>query len=261
MGFKGVAREPWSSPIPLEEILRDIDQPHGMIVKWRKDRAIKVEGDLIVKVEFLWAGRNWLLMAKSLWAKDRLRRQWRASLRAKERGIPIPEPLALLEQRWGRLLLKSLLVSRYERKYSTLSQYLREKVVQEGWVAQKGKSHLQRLASSVLQMHEKGMIHRDLKGSNILVRENEEAWNFLFTDLKATSFHDEQLARNGTRRRRMVKKDILRLLATLRAFFAPSERALFLRTYLSLGEDGAQPIIACWEQESLRLFPSNPRVP
>jgi len=256
-GFQGLIREPWPSSVPVGELLSKIGQPDGVIVKMRPDRAIKIKGDVHLKEEFLFgARRSWPLLVKSLWGRSRLRRQWQASLFARERGIPTPEPLAYLEQRRSLVLSRSLLATRYESSFVTLTQYLKRKI-REGWSRRRGSAFLKSLGFAVRRMHELGMAHSDLKGSNILVREEGEGWSFRFTDLKAACFFDPERDRSR-RRMRKEERDVIRLLSGLRPFFDRSERAFFLISYLPAGGEEPGPIIARWEAESLRKFPTPP---
>ncbi len=254
--FQGQAREPWPSSILLGDLLGKIGQPDGTIVKMRAERAIKIRGDLHLKEEFFQGWRAWPLRVKGLWGRSRLRRQWRASLLAREKGIPTPEPLAYLEKRRSLLLSQSLLVTRYESGFATLTQYLREKAW-EGWRPEEEGIFLECLAAEVRRMHDLGMVHSDLKGSNILVKEKDGIWNFQFTDLKAACFWGREEAEAGMPLARK-KRDILRLLASLRSFFGAPERALFLRSCLSLGVEEAQRIIVRWEAKSEQKFPFPP---
>lgn len=252
--FRGLVREPWPSSIPLGDLLGKIGQADGMIVKMRAERAIKIRGDLHLKEEFFRGWGSWPLRIKGFWGRSRLGRQWQASLLAREKGILTPEPLAYLERRRSFLLSQSLLVTRYEPGFATLTLYLRGKT-KEGWLVGEDGAFLKCLAAAVRRMHDLGMAHCDLKGSNILVQEEDGAWIFQFTDLKAACFLGRKEARGGMG---MTKKnrDILRLLASLRSFFGAPERALFLQSCLSLGVEEAQPIIVRWEAKSQRKFPS-----
>jgi serine/threonine protein kinase len=254
LDFQGLARDPWPSSIALGDLLSKIGQPDGIIVKMRAERAVKVRGELHLKEEFFRGWRSWSLRVKSLWGRSRLGRQWQASLLARERGIPTPEPLAYLERRPSLLLSQSLLVTRYESSFAALTQYLRGRTKEEWSLGEEG-AFLKCLADAVRGMHDLGMVHSDLKGSNILVRGEDGAWSFQFADLKAACFFGRREANAGIRLAKK-KRDILRLLASLRPFFAPPQRALFLESYLSLGLEEAQPIIVGWEAKSVRKFPS-----
>ena len=52
LGFRGWIEEPWSSSIPLKDLLPEIGQAYGMVVKMRANRAIKVRENLHLKEEF-----------------------------------------------------------------------------------------------------------------------------------------------------------------------------------------------------------------
>lgn len=254
LGFRGFMREPWPSPVSVKELLGEIGQPCGQIVKMRRDRAIKVRSGLHVKEEFLRGWRSLPLLFKGLLNRGRLRRQWRASLIAQERGIPTPMPLAYLEEK-GRLPSRSLLVTVNESDFTTLSHYLRKETKEGNWIALRGYEFLRELASEVRGMHEKGMIHHDLKGSNILVKEEGEGWAFLFTDLKAARFMNLTGCRESARTTGR-ESDIIRLLAALRSFFSQEERRHFLCSYLPSAEGGRDRFVSKWEAESLKQFPS-----
>lgn len=252
--FWGFRKDPWPSSISLQELLGEIGRPAGMMVKMRKSRAIKIREELHVKEEFLQGWQEWPGMFKGLLHRGRLRRQWSASLLARERGVPTPEPLAYMEERRGLGRSKSLLVTRYESDFMTLSRYLRGKIGETTWVSHQGERFLQELARAVRSMHDLGMLHLDLKGSNILVREDGESWIFRFTDLKASRFRNWARARALTSTRG-IKRDMVRLLATLRSFFSEADRRSFICSYLSSSPIEAQRLIAGWEAEALTRFP------
>ncbi|MDH7500464.1 MAG: lipopolysaccharide kinase InaA family protein [candidate division NC10 bacterium] len=248
--FRGFSKDPWPSPVCLQELLGEVGQPAGVVVKMRRCRAIKIRQDLHVKEEFLRGWRDWPRRLKGLLGRGRLRRQWSASLLARERGVPTPEPLAYLEERQGLLPSRSLLVTRYESEFCTLSHYLKGKGREPSWSRDRGERFLRELARAVWGMHDLGMVHLDLKGSNILVREDKEGWSFRFTDLKASRF------RNGGRAKaltsaRGVKRDMVRLLTALHCFFSEEERRAFLDSYLSSGPKQAQRLMARWEAEAV----------
>jgi tRNA A-37 threonylcarbamoyl transferase component Bud32 len=250
LGFRGWIKEPWPSSIPLKDLLPEIGQASGVVVKMRANRAIKIREDLHLKEEFPQGWRDWPLLLKGLLNRGRLRRQWQASLRAHRMGIPTPEPLAYLEKRRGLLHSQSLLITPDQSGFLTLTQYLREKAGEGRWASNTVRAFLSGLAFAVRQMHDMGMIHLDLKGSNILVREDGENWGFLFTDLKASRFE------NGPRARFPAvgaEKDMTRLLSSLQDFFPAEERRDFLRSYLSAIKTAqAEALLAHWESEGLR---------
>jgi tRNA A-37 threonylcarbamoyl transferase component Bud32 len=147
------------------------------------------------------------------------------------------------------------LVTANESGFTTLSHYLREKTAEKDWIALRGHAFLKELAWQVGRMHDKGMVHYDLKGSNILVREEGEGWAFLFTDLKASRFMNltEGQKAGGVAGRR---RDIIRLLAALRCFFSAEERRGFLCAYLPSAKGERERLLSKWEAESLKQFPS-----
>jgi hypothetical protein len=239
-GFVGFAQEPWSYPVSLEELSAEVGAASGKVLKMRRNRAVKIRSGLHVKEEFL-QGKDLLLLLKAALGRGRLKRQWRSSLRAWERQIPCPQPLAFLEgRRWG-LPRRAVLVTPYMEDFLTLTRFLRLKPEGELWYSRQGEDFLRDLAWQVRSMHERGMVHGDLKGSNILVREEERGWVFLFTDLKGSRF-PKRIARKVNRGER---EDILRLLASLRPFFPASARRHFLDQYLARAgwTEGAR---ACW---------------
>jgi tRNA A-37 threonylcarbamoyl transferase component Bud32 len=221
-----------------------------MVVKMRANRAIKVRENLHLKEEFPQRWGDWPLWVKGLLNRGRLERQWRASLRAYGMGIPTPEPLAYLEKRRGLLPFRSLLITRYQSGFLTLTQYLREKAGEGRWRSNAMGAFLSGLAFTVRQMHDRGMTHYDLKGSNILVREDGKTWDFLFTDLKASCFGRGPGAKGPAVG---AGKDITRLLSSLQGFTSSEERRGFLESYLSGMETAeAESLLAHWESEGIR---------
>ncbi|MBM4309108.1 MAG: hypothetical protein FJ123_20455, partial [Deltaproteobacteria bacterium] len=92
------------------------------------------------------------------------------------------------------------------------------------------------------QLHQKGIYHQDMKACNIVVSENQQAWDFKLLDLE-----DVRLSEKVNERK--LFKSLLQLNTSIPNFVTRTNRLRFFRAYLR-----QHPIIRNEKEFLLRLI-------
>jgi hypothetical protein len=158
----------------------------------------------------------------------RVRRAWLVAQAFTVRGLPVPEHLALVEERaWG-VPRKAWLIARDVANAQDLDRYI--------------ESHpslppefFRDLAHTVSRIFDHGIYHGDLSGKNLLIKEQGRGqWQFYFLDLESVI-----LWRKPTSRRR--SKNIDQLYRTVRRLCDASQRDCFWSELSRLAHGSALP--------------------
>ncbi len=127
-----------------------------------------------------------LYAAKYMFRTSRALKSWKAAHALMVRGIDTPLPLAIVERRCGPLKLKSYLITRWHPNARELNTYVQ---TMTDTAPKTRTAFLAALAGVILNMHERGIYHADLKSNNILVEEREDGgWRFYIIDLDRVRF-------------------------------------------------------------------------
>ncbi len=110
----------------------------------------------------------------------------------------------------------------------------------------KGKrAFINAFATIVKALHERGIFHKDLKASNILVKDTgESSWRFHFIDLDGVSFQKGPLRSS----KRIL--NLVQINASIPSQISSTDRLRFLHVYMSepgltdRGKDFARKVIA-----------------
>jgi tRNA A-37 threonylcarbamoyl transferase component Bud32 len=156
----------------------------------------------------------------SLLFRSRALKSWRAANGLVVRGLLTPQPLAMIERRFGPLVLASYYICCWEDRAPELNAYIKARQ----WTPAGKKDFLRCLAYSAADLHARGVYHGDLKSNNILVREHDGSWDFLFVDLDRVSF-----SRPLTFERRA--NNLAQINASVAAVITLRDRLRFFRIY------------------------------
>jgi tRNA A-37 threonylcarbamoyl transferase component Bud32 len=172
---------------------------------------------------------------KELFKGSRGRRGWLMGNGLVVRGVATIIPQALLERRRRGLLQEAFLIMETPAGYGELDRYL-----VKAFAAQKNdtrrEAFLDAFAGFMAHLYLQGIIHRDLKTCNIMVREGEGTWHFGLVDMD-----DVRLDKKINLRR--LLKGLIQLHTSTPLFMEMSERIRFLRRYLQLiGRDDIREI-------------------
>ncbi|MHC4600798.1 MAG: lipopolysaccharide kinase InaA family protein, partial [Planctomycetota bacterium] len=148
------------------------------------------------------------------------------ALRAREKGVPVPRPLAVGERRRFGFLRESVLVME-SVEGRPLDGVLEDLSGSRG----ERRALLDGLARWLAEVHRSGLVHRDLHPGNILVRREGGDFRFTLVDLAEARFPDALT--EGDRRSGLVQMNLFLFLRV-----RGGERWRALKTYLG-GSRGA----------------------
>jgi hypothetical protein len=132
---------------------------------------------------------------KDLFQGARGRRAYVALCGFAFRGLPAPEGLALVEKRSAGFLRESRLLTRRIEGAEELARFIHRNFIAprfggEPADAAKKSRFIAALAAEVRRMHEAGVSHGDLKGENLLIREENGKFRIYFVDLDSVRFRE-----------------------------------------------------------------------
>jgi len=183
-------------------------------------------GSVIVKRYAVRGPFDWV---KYTFRASRALEEWRVGRWLDEAGIATAIPLAMAERRRG-VLQDAALVTREIKDAVHLNEYVEEHLV--GDAARDLLRHelFDRLVRIVRRMHDRGFVHNDLHGGNILVTGPADASVVHIIDLHSVSRYERRTPPAGKR-----WFDLLKLLHSLRTCSSPAEREQMCRTYDDAG--------------------------
>jgi tRNA A-37 threonylcarbamoyl transferase component Bud32 len=173
---------------------------------------------------------------KEFFRRSKGRKGWLMGNGLVVRGIGGVIPQALLEKRSRGLLQEAFLIMETPAGYVELDCYM-----VKAFAAQKDDSRreafLNAFAGFMAHLYLQGIIHRDLKTCNIMVREGSDTWHFGLVDMDDVRL-DKKI---GLRR---LLKGLVQLHTSTPLFMEVSDRITFLSRYLRLiGRDDIREIV------------------
>jgi len=148
------------------------------------------------------------------------RRSWKMAGRFMELGIATPKPLGYIEKRRMGALLSSILVTEYLPEVITLKNMymLPSNTIDK-------KLLIIELAKFIALLHNNGIIHGDLKASNIVVkRDHPGGISFYITDLASVKFKEHPSMND-------MASDIACIHTSFGSELLPGDRLQFLHHY------------------------------
>jgi tRNA A-37 threonylcarbamoyl transferase component Bud32 len=188
--------------------------------------------------------QNSLYALKNCFRCSRGKRAWKTAQGLLTRKIPTPLPISFAEQRKGRLLLTSYFIARTIDHALPLSAVL-QKGIAATFPHNNSRKNilLPKVAHLVREMHTRGIWHRDLKASNILVQKKVPDGEKLYlVDLDSVRI-----------KKRLNRKDKIRDLVRLNASListttvSRTDRLRFLQYYLKTRRSRDRNIQAYWK--------------
>jgi hypothetical protein len=146
--------------------------------------------------------RGTLYRLRNALRRSRAVRTWRLAWQFLERGVPVPAPLACLEERRFRLLGRSYV----------LMEAAAGRGLREAWPQlelRRRQEVLTALGTALGRMHRQGCLHGDLKWDNILLVEGEAGPVFRLVDLDGSRLLPVSA-------RCLAEKDLARFVQDLR---------------------------------------------
>lgn len=115
---------------------------------------------------------------KNIFRTSRARNVWMKSHGFELRGIPIPSPVAYMEERKFRILRHSYIINEFISDTKTLSSLFKENIPLEERI-----SIMQAAGREIGKMHMYGCVQGDMKWSNILLKKMNGNYKCFFVDL------------------------------------------------------------------------------
>jgi tRNA A-37 threonylcarbamoyl transferase component Bud32 len=177
-------KKAWKGHGPLEKIISSpddfLDGDRGNILKdGRTVKAASVDiGDgrsLFLK---RYNRKGFFHTFKNIFRTSRARNVWMKSYGFELRGIPIPSPIAYIEERKFRILRRSYIINEFISGAKTLSSLFKEYLPFEERI-----SIIQEVGREIGKMHKLGCIQGDVKWSNILIKKMGDNYKCFFVDL------------------------------------------------------------------------------
>ncbi len=183
--------------------------------------------------------------AAGLWARikalaglEPARREWRVSLWLEERGVSVPQPLAVGRRRTGVWDVESWFLTREIPQVVPVETLVRGNEGKDWAAGGPAQRHAlaRNMARCLAGMHRSGLLHRDLHPGNLLVRPGDYGASTVYL----TDFHRVSLVCAPGRARRWAN------LAMFNIFFhdhaTAAQRLCFLLEYLERSGDGRRAL-------------------
>lgn len=140
--------------------------------------GLKNIGPVVLKI---YRQKNFINYFKDIWRDSRAFRSWCGSWALSNRQILSPLPILVLEDRYLRILRKSLIVAKYIDSADNLTVWLKKNWKEKS--LRYKKTFINKLAYFTKTIHNRGIAPCDFKGSNILVKEEGGRINLYLIDL------------------------------------------------------------------------------
>lgn len=163
--------------------------------------------------------RGWWYVLRHLLKQPRATRTWEIHCEMFRRGLPVPEPFVCIIEKKIGFLRRSYILSEFADGFRPLYR---------AWSAmreEEKKRALVLIGDLLGKIHREGILHRDCKWSNILIREAGDRIDVVFIDLDGSRIYRRLSPQQA-------RKDIDRFLRDLRkADGNETEAGIFLESW------------------------------
>lgn len=168
-----------------------------------------------------------LRIIKNIFRRSAGKRAWIAGNGLRVYGFNTPEPMALLEKKMYGINTDSYLIMEELQDSMEMDRYILKNFHDQSSInyLKKKKSFINNLAKTIGKMHNHNIFHHDLKTCNIMVKENDESFDFIFLDFDKVSFEE-----NITIRKRA--KNLTQINLSTPKLITVTDRLRFLKEYL-----------------------------
>ncbi len=176
--------------------------------------------------------RGFLHTLRSSLVQSKARRFWRGWWGLRVRGFGVPEGYLLWEARRLGLVVGCGVVTEAVEEAIGLDRFVatRFSLPSDREALAVKRRLMEQMASTLAELHRKGVLHRDLKANNILIQERQDGLRIVFLDLDAVRF-------KGRVSRRDVVLNLAQLDASLPEMVTFGDRSRFLLKYWGGGRD------------------------
>ena len=228
---------------PAVSIIKDSHTTSSCVI------PIKIEGGKVEVHIKRYNYQNIFYALKNLFRTSRGKRVWKIANGLISRNLPTPLPISFLEQRKGRVLIKSFFITQNIDRSLPLHTLLQESFLKAEIETIRNKNILiQQTAHLIRAMHDRGIWHGDLKSANILVEKKEGQEDTLYlVDLDSTRI-----------KTRLERKDTIGDLARLNVsllntrIVSTPDRLRFLKYYLNISKKRDIRLRNYWKEAVLK---------
>jgi serine/threonine protein kinase len=121
-------------------------------------------------------------IAYTFFRKSKAVRSYEHSLELLQAGIATPEPVAYIEIKTGGLLDRSFFINRYENSYKHIRNQMTGDDIPDGFIPA--------FAVFISQMHNNGILHKDLSPGNVLFKKIGSEFSFMVVDINRMQFKE-----------------------------------------------------------------------
>lgn len=166
-----------------------------------------------------------------------------------QNGLHTPEIAALAEKKWGPFCLRNILITKGLEDAKPLAQTVCGQENISATEALQRRQQITAFGTAIGRMHAAGIFHGDLRGNNILIRQESDPWCFYLIDNERTKRY--QTIPFSLRIKNLVQLNMLRRTIT------DTDRMRFLKAYhpeAGLGKETAKKLAAAvWAKTVQRL--------
>jgi tRNA A-37 threonylcarbamoyl transferase component Bud32 len=131
--------------------------------------------------------RNTTDFLKHFFRKSRASRAFQAHLMLKKNGFDTPFPCAAIEKKFGPIKLRNSLIIREVKNTTPLYAFFESRKASQLLPSRQKRSELiKAMGRTVGKLHQKHIGHGDLRAGNILVKYQNQNWQFYFIDNERT---------------------------------------------------------------------------
>ena len=171
--------------------------------------------------------KSGLRIFKNIFRRSAGKRAWVAGNGLRVYGFNTPEPMALMEQKMFGINTDSYIIMEEIQDSMEMDRYILKNFHDQTSIKyfKKKKTFINNLAKTIGKMHNHNIFHHDLKTCNIMVKEKEESFNFIFLDFDRVSFEKNITIRNRLNNLKEINYSTPKLISL-------TDRFRFLKEYL-----------------------------
>jgi len=162
---------------------------------------------------------------KHVFRPSRAMRSLKASQMLSAENLLSPEVIAMGHQRSGPFVTKSFLITRSVENAPTLTKH-----ITKGTDLKTKRQFIRQLAETIGAMHAANISHGDLRIGNILVKTNEDDWDFYLLD-------NERTVKHKTLPDKLRLKNLVQVGMIINKNLTNTDKIRFYKTYLKKNKE------------------------
>ena len=185
---------------------------------YKGEISFKGKTHILYIKQFLY--RSVIDFVKHLFRPSRAMRSLKASQMLAKENLLSPEVIVMGHKKLGPFTTKSFLITRSIENAPTLTN-----CIPENTDLKTKRKFIRQLAETIGKMHEANISHGDLRTGNVLVKTNDNSWEFYLLDNERTTKHK-------TLPEKLRFKNLVQIGMVINKNLTNTDRARFYKTYL-----------------------------